>query len=237
MFCSSCGNELAENQNFCTKCGARAVQVNRHHSEPSAVEMYTGNSSVEETGGLIRSLQKALPIYMKIDEYYSREAAIYRSKISGGGLVGLGFVGLVLSITLTQLLGAFLPISIYDLGFLLGVLGTFGFPIIVSVTNKKRIKRDIQKNREEANEYIYANGCQEMFVVPEDYRYYIAIEYILRCLTDGRADSLKEALNLFVEQRDRWYQLQMTQQIVAVQRQQSAYLKFIAASSFLNLMR
>lgn len=41
-------------------------------------------------------------------------------------------------------------------------------------------------------------------VIPDDYCYYEAVTYIRDCLRNWRADSMKEALNLYEEQLHRW---------------------------------
>ena len=50
-----------------------------------------------------------------------------------------------------------------------------------------------------------------------DYREGIPVVYIFNYVKNGRADTLKEALNLFEQERRHWEQMQALQEVAAMQ--------------------
>ncbi len=224
MFCTKCGSELSINAKFCNKCGNRVgeypVIINAEPEEGLATKLK-----------LIQSLQISLPIYAKIDEFSRRDSSYRSARLPVPVVLILVFGGLFWWFMLFGNPYAHLPGGVSELLFLLVVIApSVVIAIMIRVINNKKA----EQNKAEADLFLKQNYCQELFVLPQEYRYFIAVDYIYRCLTDGRADSLKEALNLYVEQRDRWVNQRMTQQVVAIQRQQSAYLRFIAISNILR---
>ena len=96
--------------------------------------------------------------------------------------------------------------------------------------NKEAIQKDIYAMRSRQDE-LYMSICNVLEKVPQDYRYYIAVNYIVDCLQKGRADSMKEAINLYEEQLHRWKLENAAMEAVILQQQQAASLRSIQASS------
>ena len=96
--------------------------------------------------------------------------------------------------------------------------------------NKEAIQKDIYAMRSRQDE-LYMSISNVLEKVPQDYRYYIAINYIVDCLQKGRADSMKEAINLYEEQLHRWKLENAAMEAVILQQQQAASLRSIQASS------
>ena len=69
---------------------------------------------------------------------------------------------------------------------------------------------------------------------PPEYRYEIAMSTIAGYFSSGRADSLKEAFNLYEEQVHRWRMESAANRAVELQRQQTAYLASIRATSAIS---
>lgn len=81
------------------------------------------------------------------------------------------------------------------------------------------------------NQLIYESNSDLFSLIPEYYRYPIAITYFYQALINGRADSLKEAINLFEEQLHRWKIENYQQQLLEIQNQQKVYLEKINHNS------
>lgn len=96
--------------------------------------------------------------------------------------------------------------------------------------NKEAIQKDIYAMRNRQDE-LYMSVSNVLEKVPQDYRYYIAVNYIVDCLQKGRADSMKEAINLYEEQLHRWKLENAAMEAVVLQQQQAASLRSIQASS------
>lgn len=96
--------------------------------------------------------------------------------------------------------------------------------------NKEAIQKDIYAMRNRQDE-LYMSISNVLEKIPQDYRYYIAINYIVDCLQKGRADSMKEAINLYEEQLHRWKLENAAMEAVILQQQQAASLRSIQASS------
>lgn len=80
-------------------------------------------------------------------------------------------------------------------------------------------------------QFIYESNSHLFSFIPEYYRYPIAITYFYQALINGRADSLKEAINLFEEQLHRWKIENYQQQLLEIQNQQKVYLEKINHNS------
>lgn len=83
-------------------------------------------------------------------------------------------------------------------------------------------------------EKVFDILAERIVVVPENYRYLMAVECMYAYFVNRRADSLKEAINLYEEELYRMRQEQRSEQMVALQRQQNSALNNISASSAIN---
>ncbi|MDD3414139.1 MAG: zinc ribbon domain-containing protein [Lachnospiraceae bacterium] len=122
--------------------------------------------------------------------------------------------------------------------------------IIAPISKKladKRLSSTIQKNTEMIGKYesrieninklteetvIEINRYVD--VVPPDYRYPMAVEYLYKSFLNGRANSIPESVNLFEEQVHRWkvenYQVQM----LDMQQQQQKTMSGIRTATTIN---
>ena len=98
------------------------------------------------------------------------------------------------------------------------ILIVLGF--LVTLRRKQKIDKTILVYQDNLKQYYENNNCQELYCVPSQYRYFVAISYIYECLNNGRASDLKEALNLFEEQMHRWRMEGYQQQTLALCEQQ-----------------
>ena len=79
---------------------------------------------------------------------------------------------------------------------------------------------------------IYADNWELIEYFPNDYRYSYAIEQIYKILLNGRADSMKEALNIFEEDCHRRRMEQQLAQILQMQMELCGYLIEISSEVY-----
>lgn len=91
--------------------------------------------------------------------------------------------------------------------------------------------RKLQAQEQAAGEDIFARNLEKVRFLPADYWYPMATEYLIKVVTAHRADSLKEALNLFDAQLHRWRVEEANNAILAQQQLQTAHLASIRTSS------
>ena len=88
------------------------------------------------------------------------------------------------------------------------------------------------QNELNAVKQIYANNWELIEYFPNDYRYSYAIEQIYKILLNGRADSMKEALNIFEEDCHRRRMEQQLAQILQTQMELCGYLVEISSEVY-----
>ena len=131
------------------------------------------------------------------------------------------------------------------IGAILVITITTAITVLIGMSKKEKKKQEkIDQMVEERRQFVQKSYCAELFVLPPAYRYALACEYILSCFQNMRADTMKEAVNLYVEQLDRWKQESMLQnlqnqmnQMNQIQRQQAASDAFFETAVFIGLMR
>ncbi len=230
MFCSNCGHEINADAFFCTNCGKSINNNNTAYTNDAQPEVETANTSQDDLLSIMKCLEKSLPIYKQISDFNEKEQYYRNNGLNPIVAVALGIAGLFAHIFITMTLWFIFTCTvspafgntIRDILMKLCLISAVLLPLLVYMLKQIDNDKKIHKLQEAEQTYISNNICDEMFVLPEDYRYYTAINYIYRTLMDGRADSLKEALNLYVEQLDRWNHQQISMKI---QREISAYFR------------
>lgn len=91
--------------------------------------------------------------------------------------------------------------------------------------------RKLQAKAQAAGEDIFARNLEQVRFLPADYWYPMATEYLIKVVAAHRADSLKEALDLFDAQLHRWRVEEANNAILAQQQLQTAHLASIRTSS------
>lgn len=241
MFCSKCGNKVEENAKFCSKCGS-SLDFNDEPTQHANV-----TSRTESVNELVSELEVALPIYQTLTEMSENIANLKTDKWH----------------ILKVLIHSYMKVTICTFGYYLivgifrdflrknGIIVFLLFGILLVLAglelfkNHKKLKNKQKSEIEDAEnklrEYFTAHECPALYCVPEKYQYYIAVSYIYECLKNGRANSLKEAINLYEEQCYRWKMEASQQQINAKLDQQGRMLNRIDAQqgilAFINLMK
>lgn len=109
----------------------------------------------------------------------------------------------------------------YTIGIILAVL--------LCINNRKKIQEkqaELTKNVNILNQIIHENYAG-LTAVPEAYRYTYAVSTMLSYVDAMRADSMKEAINLYEEELHRMRMEQGQQQIIAIQQEQQQTLASI----------
>ncbi|MDR2022098.1 MAG: hypothetical protein LBQ71_02325 [Hungatella sp.] len=117
-------------------------------------------------------------------------------------------------------------------------MSVFCFPIAL-FWGGKSAKKDLTKAiglRDEIKKRM-DNLVQEkkeiISIIPEQYRYPLAAKYFVEVLENGRADSLKEAMNLYEEQLHRWkMESKMDRMLKNQQTESTALWTYILTDSF-----
>ena len=97
----------------------------------------------------------------------------------------------------------------------------------------KVLKSELDTRTEWISQYIEKH-CDDISCVPSNYFYPIAIDYFIEVLSNGRAESFKEAMNLYEEQLHRWKIEDMTKTTMIAQQQTAANSAAIRTSSAIN---
>lgn len=82
-----------------------------------------------------------------------------------------------------------------------------------------------------AVEKILEQIQDDLTVIPPDYQYPLAIEYIYSCIRNQRAASMGEAINLYEDQLHKWRMEQMQSKLVEMSMQQQVSLEKIRKAS------
>lgn len=120
----------------------------------------------------------------------------------GGCLIG-GFLGNALVVVISIGVGA----------LLLGAFTLIGLPFGQMIQKNRQQKLEeavpikeanLQKNLERRKQLLTDSFWETIEIVPESYRYSFAMNTIAGYFENGRADSMKEALNLFETEKHQW---------------------------------
>ena len=93
--------------------------------------------------------------------------------------------------------------------------------------------KDAIYNEEKGNQII-ENNISSLSILPDDYWYPLATNYIYKIVKQGRADSINQALQMYDEQLHRWKVEEANAAILSEQQSQSESLRGIRKSSAIN---
>ena len=121
--------------------------------------------------------------------------------------------------------------------------GVLLYKMIISPTveaKAKKAEKEYQAsvNRaseaEEEGRRIFSENADALSVVPEDYRYPMATNYLYKVIQGERAESMSQALQMYDEQLHRWRIEEANAEMIAQQQAQTRALKGIRKSSAIN---
>lgn len=242
MFCSKCGMKNEDGAQFCSGCGAALI------GGQSGEEIQQRQSEREE---LMKKLQQILPGLQSVETMDEKiqnleeeqQTLSARSKGKLGRNIGI-FLGVYFAsmciwggLIYATFSGTNDPFAaVVILGTLI-LAGGITIIVLSHNANYKRcmaqinsitdMKHDLEKNREIAVKKL----LPEIQFVPANYRYLIAVQYMLEAFQNQRADTFKEAINLYEEQLHRWKLENASAQMLTLQRQQMSELNRINANT------
>ena len=91
-----------------------------------------------------------------------------------------------------------------------------------------------KKNLAAVNRNLYDIAStikNDITILPPDYQYSMAAEYIYSCLRNQRANTIGEAVNLYEDQLHKWRVENSLQQLTQIQKEQAASSRYIKATS------
>lgn len=113
--------------------------------------------------------------------------------------------------------------------------------IIISYFSKKsqlsKLENKLQNKNDEIasiNRSLYEIATaikDKITILPPDYQYSMAAEYIYSCLRNQRANTIGEAVNLYEDQLHKWRVENSLQLLNQMQKEQAASLRYIKATS------
>lgn len=84
-----------------------------------------------------------------------------------------------------------------------------------------KLETDLNKEIEKKNK-VMKNLTPVIHILPPNYRYALAADYIYNCFLNSRAYTIQEAVNLYEEQLHRWKMENTQEMMLALQRQQNS---------------
>ena len=241
MFCKECGNTIEKCAKFCSKCGS-PIRFNDKCPNQTPVSESQNIFSFEahkndSVGTLISNLETAIPIYQTLTgmneklEHLKSDKSYYSQLFSPSDSNRKITTLLLLYYLITGIFNKFFR------NYIGITLLLFGIVIFISLKEACKLLREIENNHQteiktaedQIKQYFIDHECPALYCVPEKYQYYIAVNYIYDCLKNGRANSLKEAINLYEEQCYRWKMEASQQQLHAKLDEQARMLNRIEA--------
>ena len=115
----------------------------------------------------------------------------------------------------------FLPV------FIVILVVAYKFGIVRFLENTQNKKVDLAEKEKAKGIEIMKENAESLSIIPEDYWYPLATNYMLEMVNAGRADTIKEALRLFDEQEHRWKVEESQEQMLEAQNMQIKEMKRI----------
>ncbi len=239
MICSNCGAQLSDNTKFCPNCGEKILETPMQQQDVNT--LVTSVQAANEICQQIYTMgNKKTPLEQRkqqLVKYFQPEMII----LIVIGLFGLysffGFIDCILQIGNHIKEEGFLVAIITFIGQIIifviaesvaALIGFFVYKKYKKAEENKRTKiaeMDAQiKQIDDDIDLFYAKNYDILQVLPPDYRYAMASNYILSVLINRRADSIKEAVNLYETQLHQWRMENYQNQILNQQIQTNIHL-------------
>ncbi len=247
MFCSNCGNQVADGTRFCPHCGGGIASANVSIPEapvaPDPMMQYqmqknaVRHSEMRELDRLIGHFSQKADQYDDYDiataavNHYSRGAR--KAMIVWGAiLAAFGFIFL-----LAQFDSEAAPLAVVGLFLFLlpGAFMIFG-GIMMQVANKKNYQQALEVWQQLSEELYYHYISYPNCPVGPEYSNPNILMVLRNTLQSGRADTIKECLNLMVADANQRamedYMAEIQRSTAQAARSSTAAAIFMAASFF-----
>lgn len=237
MFCSFCGANIADGSAFCSVCGKQLTQVPSQVTYQQSYDEQKNALRKSEIGtlqSLIDHFSQAADEYEAYDDcselvnYYSRGA---KSALIVWGAIIASFGFLVCLAGPNALLGGLLVF------FLPGALMIFG-GILMKINNRRKYEKYLELYDKLANalveHYLDYPDCP----IGPEYSNPLVLNHLMSILQSGRADTIKESINIMVNDArlddidD--YLAEIQQNTIEANANSRAAMVFLAADFFLN---
>lgn len=235
MFCNNCGKQNPDSAKFCSECGApvsaqminNAYKVNQHGMKREQ----TRNAEIMETERMIRYFSQKEASYNEYD--YLCAQLIKFSKGKRHALLIWGIIISVFGTILFSLLTAkntYPELVVSIIPFLIGqgmIIGYIAYSISFGKKHKVTKERFNTVSNELAEHYSNYGVC----AVGAEYTNPSNLIAILNTIKSGRADTIKEALNVLI---DDVYRNNMRSLAVQTARNTASAARAAKANIFFN---
>ena len=220
MYCEVCGSEIAENANYCPLCGTKinSLQTN------TLANNFNAQQCADDLDNILSDLKSLEENYTKLN-LYQREvsnAGKDNEILHTGISVGIGFfAGAIIS-------------HIFRNNPVVFLIAWITIAAVIFVLSKEFFKeksgKDKQNNEQKVAEFRKNYEKQYEIVqpvlsayLPADYWYSNAVNVISSYFRNYRADSVKEAINLYEEEMHRMRMENKAELILVENQKQTAY--------------
>ena len=204
-YCPNCGTQLDDNAMFCHSCGTRLAAPNAATSrQANYINEELADKATRAAAIITEAEQMCLPVVSMVQE---ADKTAKRENFLFG--ISLGkyskYVGLVDSIVMLLFAVSLLIGGRMILAILIGILGVVMLVLTKPTADRNKRKHDNKINaseqkRQQAQQILFqaqqylAENDDVVSVIPEDYRYSTAADYIAKSLRNGSASTMKEAV-------------------------------------------
>ncbi len=203
MFCSKCGQQIAEDAIFCSACGEKVKSIDStHHQEQIQVQNQVDVDNITSRSGEIQLLDTAFNYFVDkklvFDEYNEVcNSLIYYARGTKNSIIVWGLI---------ILMGAFVPLLIGTLEGLIASLILFLLPgttmilggILMKVNNRIKYNYYLQMYNELYEDlyefYLKYSDCP----ISSEYCHPDVLNILIDILKMGKANTIKEAVNVFL---------------------------------------
>ena len=194
MFCKKCGSEISDGTAFCPKCGAGQADAAITVSNGITAVANAANDKDALIAQMENSMQVMAAIKEKEDAIEATEEPIAKleKKAKKGRVVVFSVVGLIIG-------SSFSSDSVFlALVFMVAFIGGSILAYKARTKNLSALKE--QRNNDERTLETLKNDAVLQWL-PYDYRDSTAFAYIYQYIVNLRADNLREAINLYENEK------------------------------------
>ena len=256
MFCSKCGMKNEDGAQFCSGCGAsligdqRGEEIQQRQSEREELikklqQVLPGLQRVEAMDEQLQDLEaEKQALSVKVKGHLGRNLGIFIGVYFVLACVLRGIISGIFLMTsalyMDSDIAAISSGAIAIVSLIVGIaIFVGGILIIINMDKSSRKKYEGQlynvedkiHELSEQRDLEVQKVLPEIQFIPENYRYSIAVQYMLDAFRNQRADTFKEAINLYEEQLHRWKLENASEQMLTLQRQQMSELNRINANT------
>lgn len=204
-FCTVCGRELTEGSRFCPKCGNCIESSNIEEEvikQKIDINEIGQQTILTDKSAIITELERLKEYFMNMETQYNQRNSyiLFLNTVKAPSVIAWFFGGGVLAFIIYLLL--FLALN-WDIGGIGFIVVWIAITVGGYMHFKKKNKFEVYNTRmalktletELNNFYLDARNC----IIAFDYSEPAIIQKLILLLRNGRADSLKEAINVMLD--------------------------------------